>query len=216
MVINQNTQNIKSIPLQNLYMNNKYKKKIIKSELMELPIKSFEGEIIIIDNKEKANEVAEILKKQKILGFDTETRPSFRKGVYHKVALLQLATSKQAFLFRLNKIGLAESVKAILADDKIMKVGVAIKDDIKALQKLKPFNPAFFVELQKYVKRFDIEDLSLAKLSGIVLGFRISKRQQLSNWENKALSPAQIKYASTDAWVSCEIYKKLKKSQIKE
>ncbi len=188
-----------------------YKKKITKEEMRDMPIKSFDGDIFLIDTKEKLNEVIPILEKQKILGFDTETRPAFKKGVVHKVALLQLSTKDQAFLFRLNRIGLPKSLTKILSDKNIIKVGAAIRDDIKTLRKLHLFKPEVFIDLQEYVKQFNIESFSLAKLSAIVLDFKISKRQQLSNWENETLKDAQLKYAATDAWVSYEIYCQLRK-----
>jgi len=186
-----------------------YFEKIPKEILNELPIRSFEGEIYLINNNKDMYQAVSDLKKQFILGFDTETRPAFKKGVFHNVSLLQLATSNKAYLFRLNNIGLPVELSKILSDKKIIKVGVAIKDDIKALQKLNGFLPGAFIELQKYVDEFGIEDNGLKKITGNVLGFRISKGARLTNWDNTTLTETQLKYAATDAWVSCEIYKKL-------
>lgn len=190
---------------------NKFYKKIPKESIIKLPVKSFEGEIYLIDNKEDIHFAIEELKNQTIVGFDTETRPAFKKGEFHHVALLQLATCEKVFLFRLNKIGLTDEIINILADENIIKTGVAVRDDIKALQKLNKFNPKAFIELQKYVDDFGIEDNSLKKITGNVLGFRISKGARLSNWENNKLTTAQLKYAATDAWVSFEIYNELSK-----
>ena len=185
--------------------------KIPKEILDKLPVRSFEGEIYLIDNKKDMYTAVEDLKNQTLLGFDTETRPVFKKGVYHKVSLLQLATEKKAYLFRLNEIGLPKELANILSDNNIIKTGVAIKDDIKALQKLKRFMPGAFIELQKYVDEFGIEDNGLKKITGNILGFRISKGARLTNWDNKVLTGTQLNYAATDAWVSYEIYLKLSK-----
>ena len=190
---------------------NKFYKKISKEAILDLPVKSFEGEIYLIENKKDVHYAIEELKNQTIIGFDTETRPAFRKGEFHHVALLQLATDEKSFLFRLNKIDLPRELTRILSDENIIKAGVAIRDDIKALQKINKFNPKSFIELQKYVDGFGIEDNGLKKITANVLGFRISKGARLTNWENNVLTTAQLKYAATDAWVSFEIYNMLSK-----
>ncbi|MBI9065714.1 MAG: 3'-5' exonuclease domain-containing protein 2 [Salinivirgaceae bacterium] len=182
---------------------------ISKEELNELPVEAFGGEIIVIDFENDAKKIISVLKKSIILGFDTETKPNFKKGKKNNVALLQLSTEKTAFIFRLNKMGLPDCLKEILADPNIIKAGVAIKDDILALKGLSKFKPGGFIELQEKVKDFEIENFGLKKLSGLLLGFRISKAQQTSNWEAEHLSDAQLKYAATDAWVSLGIYIKL-------
>ncbi|HAM98419.1 MAG TPA: 3'-5' exonuclease [Marinilabiliales bacterium] len=182
---------------------------ISKEELNELPVQGFDGEIIVMDFARDVKKIAPFLKKQKVLGFDTETKPNFAKGKKNQVALLQLATEKSAFIFRINKMGLPPELMEVLSDPKIVKVGVAIKDDIKALKNIHSFEPSGFVEIQEKVKDFQIESFSLKKLSGLLLGFRISKAQQTSNWEADQLTEAQIKYAATDAWVSLGIYNRL-------
>ena len=191
-----------------------FKNTITKEELRDYQIKHFQGKIFIINNTRDVEEATDILKKQEIIGFDTETRPSFKKGRVNQVALLQLSTSEQAFLFRLKKISLPQSVIDILSNDSIIKVGAAIRDDIKALKKIKNFEQSGFIDLQTYVKDFNIESFSLRKMSAIVLGFRISKSKQLSNWDAPNYSKGQQIYAATDAWVSLEIYKKLKDSLV--
>jgi len=190
-------------------IQDKYRKTITKEEIMELPLTKFEGEIVVIDSFKKLKSAVQELKKTKVLGFDTESRPSFQKGKTYQVSLLQLATGDKAYLFRLNKIGLPKSLAAILADENIVKTGVAIKDDIRVLQKLTNYKPASFVELQTYVKQFEIENISLKSIAAIVLGIRISKAQQLSNWEKQRLSTSQQNYAATDAWVGFEVLMEL-------
>jgi ribonuclease D len=188
---------------------NKMKKCISNDELAELPLSSFGGVVHVIEQPEDLGAALEYLSRQSILGFDTETRPAFKKGQIYPVSLLQLSTSDQAFLFRINKIGLPVGLIKILASPKILKIGAAIRDDIKILQKIVPFKPGGFIELQDLVKNWGIENFSLKKLSAIVLGFRISKSQRLTNWDAPELSEQQLVYGATDAWVSCEIYKQL-------
>ena len=186
-----------------------FRESITKEELAELPLVQFEGTITIVENESQVSEIAKYLKGQEIIGFDTETRPSFKKGNINKVALLQLSTHEHAFLFRLNKIGLPKQIIDILKSKDIIKAGVAIHDDIKVLQDLSRFSPHGFVELQDQVQEFGIQNFSLKKLSGIVLGCRISKAQQLSNWEAELLTGAQQIYAATDAWAALKIYQNL-------
>ena len=182
---------------------------ITKEALADLPLHAFEGEILVVENETQLKSAVNYLKEQDIIGFDTETKPSFKRGQVHWVALLQLATNDKAFLFRINKIGLPDSLKALLTDEHIMKVGVAIRDDIKALQKINSFIPKGFIELQDEVQDYGIQDFSLKKMTGIVLGFRISKSQRLSNWEADELTEGQQIYAATDAWVSYGIFSSL-------
>jgi ribonuclease D len=183
-----------------------YKETISKEELDELPFFSFEGEIVIVDSKDKLREAVRYMSQFPFLGFDTETRPSFKKGHINQVALLQLSTHERAFLFRLNRQDLSRKIFSILSNPSILKAGVAIRDDVKVLQTKKRFTPAGFIELQDEAKSRGIECFSLKKLAGIVLGLRISKAQQLSNWEADELTEPQLRYAATDAWLSYKIY----------
>jgi ribonuclease D len=193
-------------------MNNMhFKDKISREEVALLPRQKFTGEIFYIDSGEALYEFLPELFNAPVLGFDTETKPTFKKGVSNEVSLLQLSTSDKAFLFRLNRIGLPGEIKAILSDNTIIKAGVAIHDDILGLQRISKFKPEGFIDLQDFVKNFGIEDQGLKKLSANVLGFQISKRQQTSNWEQEQLTTAQIEYAATDAWVCHQIYTTLKK-----
>ena len=193
-----------------------YRKTISRDELNSLPLNSFKGNIRVVEDLEGINEVLPLIRKARCLGFDTETRPSFRKGSNNRIALLQLASDENAFLFRINKTKLPDALVRILSDPDLIKVGVAIRDDIKGLQKYSDFVPAGFVELQNYVTDFGIESNGLRKLAGIVLNFRISKSNQVSNWENKKLSKGQIQYAATDAWVSYKVYSVLEKLGARE
>jgi len=183
-----------------------YKETISKEELEELPLHSFEGDIMIVDSKDKLREAANYLSQFPFIGFDTETKPSFKKGHVNTVALLQLSTNERAFLFRLNHQDLPRKIISILSNPSILKTGIAIRDDVKLLQAKKRFTPAGFIELQDEAKDRGINCFSLKKLSGIVLGIRISKAQQLSNWEAIELTEAQLSYAATDAWISYKIY----------
>lgn len=183
-----------------------FKESITKEELTELPLRGFEGEIVIVDSLKGVKRAVKELSGQELLGFDTETKPAFKKGVVNKVALLQLSTKEKAFLFRINKIGLPDSLCTILSDPSVIKPGVAIRDDIKGLQAWNNFEPNGFVELQDHAKDLGIQNFSLKKLTGIVCGFRISKGAQLTNWEAADLTEKQRVYAATDAWTALEIY----------
>jgi ribonuclease D len=186
-----------------------FAKSISREEMNELPLRAFEGEIHVVEKEDDIREAVAFLSRFDKIGFDTETKPSFKKGRTNKVSLLQLSNSDTAFLFRLNGNGLHVDIANLLENKSIIKIGVAIKDDIIALQKLRKFEAATFVDLQTFVKKLGFQNFSLQKLAALVLGFRISKAKRLSNWESQQLSKAQLKYAATDAWVSLEIYNKL-------
>lgn len=189
-----------------------FRESISKEELVELPLKWFEGKIVIVDSKKKLRKAVDELSNHSVIGFDTETKPSFKKGVVNEIALLQLSTKNCAFLFRLNRIGLPDEILDILSDKKVIKPGVAIRDDIKGLQNFEKFKPGGFVELQDTAKDLGIQNFSLKKLTAIACGFRISKGQQLSNWEAKELTEAQQIYAATDAWAALEIFENFSKN----
>lgn len=191
-------------------MNHKqFQPLITVEELNQLPAISFTGEIVLLEDYDKLGDAISTLRSQSFIGFDTETKPSFKKGVVNQVSLLQLATSRRVFLFRLNKIGLPPELAAILSDGNIVKVGAAIRDDIRILQKLGSFTPSAFVDLQSIVRDYGIESKGVRQLAGIILGGRVSKSQQLTNWEAPEISENQIIYAATDAWVCLEMYRKL-------
>lgn len=182
---------------------------VAKEERENYPIRSFNGNIHVIYKPQDVDKAVEYLSSQTIVGFDTETRPSFSKNHTNSVALLQLSTETDAFLFRLNVIGLPVSLANLLANEAVAKVGVAVRDDIKGLQKLRQFTANNFIDLQTIAKQLHIEAMGLRTLTPVALGFKISKRQQLSNWENEYLSNPQKRYAATDAWVSLKIYQQL-------
>ena len=189
--------------------------KIKPEEIEKLDLASFNGETHIIDSLDKEFDNAiRYLKNKNIIGFDTETRPCFSPNQpKYGTALLQLSGAEKAFLFRINKIGMQPKLCRILADNKIIKMGAAVADDIKGLQKYQNFKPGGFVDLQKIVGDYGIKDKSVKKMSAIILGVRISKTQQLSNWEAENLSEPQQRYAATDAWICREMYKKLMSSE---
>ena len=184
---------------------------ITPQELEKLEFASFPGRIIVIDSVgAEFNRAIAYLRSQKVIGFDTETRPTFTPAQpRYNVSLLQLSGPDRAYLFRLNKMGMHRRLCNLLASEKIVKVGAAIHDDIRGLQKLHGFNPGGFVDLQKIGWEWGIRDKAVKKMSAIILGFRISKTQQLSNWEADVLSESQCKYAATDAWVCRQMYLKL-------
>jgi ribonuclease D len=190
-------------------MSDSFHENITGEEIKELDLKWFEGDIIVVDTFKGFRKIMPQLMKSKILGFDTETRPSFKKGRKNKVSLIQLADSEIACLFRINRIGMPDELVTLLSDPAIIKVGVAIHDDIKFLKGVRRFDPEGFVDLQGLVKNFGIQSSGLKKLAAIILGFRISKRQQDTDWEAPELSEAQLLYAATDAWVCHQIYNKL-------
>lgn len=192
-----------------------YIESITPQEIEKLEFASFPGKIQVIDSVGvDFNKAVTYLRAQKIIGFDTETRPCFAQNQpRYGVALLQLSGPGKAFLFRVNKMGMHRRLCNILADPKIIKVGAAVHDDIRGLQKRHDFVAAGFVDLQKIVWEWGIRDKAVKKMAAIILGCRISKTQQLSNWEAEELSESQCKYAATDAWVCREMYLKLMKTE---
>ncbi|MBO4476243.1 MAG: 3'-5' exonuclease domain-containing protein 2 [Bacteroidales bacterium] len=192
-----------------------FKISIAPEDIDQLPLGVFPGEIIVIDKPGLEYEKALFyLHRQKILGFDTESRPVFSPGQRNNgVALLQLSGPKRAYLFRVQTLGMRRSLCALLANEKIIKVGAAALDDVRGLQRIHGFKAAGFVDLQKIAWEWGIRDKSVKKLAANILGKRISKAQQLSNWEAQTLTEAQCKYAATDAWVCREMYLKLLESE---
>ena len=188
---------------------NRFAHKISKDLIQWMPVIGFSGEVIIVDKIDKLDDAIAYLRAQKILGVDTESRPSFKRGVHYPIALVQIATEERCYLFRLSHIGLPATLAAIFADNTICKVGLAFRDDINGLRRLRNFKPANCVDLQSIAGKWGILDLGLQKMYAICFGRKISKTQQLTNWENTQLTPEQARYASTDAWATLRIYKEL-------
>jgi ribonuclease D len=185
-------------------------KRISKESINDLPLGQFEGEIVLVDSMDQVKEAADELFRHKLLGFDTETRPSFRKGTLYYVSLLQLATDDMAFLIRLNEIGMPGLIQEILEDSGIIKIGAAVLDDLRGLRKVSlGFEPQSFFDLNEELKKVGFENVGVRNLAAMVLNMRISKSEQVSNWEASELTDKQKLYAATDAWVCLEIYKKL-------
>lgn len=183
---------------------------ISKIDIAAMPKVLFPGRIFVVYTENDAEKAVEYLKTQHVVGVDTETRPSFKRGTSHKVALLQISTIDTCFLFRLNRIGMPDSLQQFLTND-ILKIGLSLKDDFNSLRKRQDMHPdeGNWIELQDYVGKFGIEDRSLQKIYANLFGQKISKNQRLSNWEADVLSEGQKLYAATDAWACVQIYNSL-------
>lgn len=191
---------------------NKFKDSMSKEEINLLPLGEFSGKIHLITNSKDADDAVKVLKRSKILGFDTETRPAYKKGESYNVSMIQLANEQDVFIFRINLFQITDSMLDLLSSEKIIKAGVAIRDDIKGINKLRNFEQGGFVELAQLAKENKINSFGLRGLAAITLGVRISKSAKLTNWEKRNLNHIQLKYAATDAWVGREIYLKLTNS----
>ncbi|MCR5129947.1 MAG: 3'-5' exonuclease domain-containing protein 2 [Prevotella sp.] len=187
--------------------------KFDKAQITQMPVVSFPGRIIVIISPGETEKAVDYLLSQPILGVDTETRPSFKKGEQHKVALLQVSTPDTCFLFRLNTTGMTPAIIRFLEDTTVPKVGLSWHDDLLSLKRRKEFNPGLFVELQSLVKEIGIEDMSLQKLYANLFHKKINKRQQLSNWDRDVLDDKQKLYAATDAWACINIYREIVRLQ---
>lgn len=185
------------------------KKTINKETIKEMPKVVFPGRIHVVKSPAEAEKAVNFLKKHPLLGIDSETRPSFTKGQIFKVALLQISTEQDCFLFRLNLTGLTLPIISLLESPSVTKIGLSLHDDFMMLHKRAPFEQRACIELQEYVRMFGIQDKSLQKIYGILFGEKISKSQRLSNWEAENLTESQKQYAATDAWACLNIYNKL-------
>ena len=183
------------------------KKHITKAEINELPMRQYEGKIILCKTPEEAEAAAEKLQKETLLGFDTETRPAFRKGERYDPSLLQLGTENEVYLIQIQQTGLVPGLLEILSARHITKAGVAIDRDIEELQAMSYFMPDGFVELADLARTAQIKNLGLRGMTAILFGFRISKREQVSNWAREDLTESQQRYAATDAWLGYKIFK---------
>ena len=185
-----------------------YALEISNDEINELPILKFEGKIILISDEIKTRQLFHDLRNEPFVGFDTETKPNFVKGNVNEVALIQIATESRVYLMRTNSTGLNEDTIGFF-ESNTKKIGIALHDDIKALQRIRAFDPCGFINVNKLTHDIGIKNQGMRKLAGIMLEGRVSKSQQLSNWENKILTPAQMNYAATDAWVCLKLYQQL-------
>lgn len=184
---------------------------ISKETVAEMPPVTFSGGITVVDTPAKARVALRELRRAHVVGFDTETRPSFHRGRLHNVALLQLSTADHCFLFRLNILGISEHLRAFLEDPEIIKIGLSVHDDFAVMRRLSPeLYPQGFIDLQEYVKYFNISDMSLQKVYAIIFNERISKNQRLTNWEAETLTEAQQMYAAIDAWACLRLYRRLR------
>ncbi|MBR6311169.1 MAG: 3'-5' exonuclease domain-containing protein 2 [Paludibacteraceae bacterium] len=190
---------------------NRFEHTISKDAVNSLPVENYSGEIVVVNNLQQLDKCLSELYNEKIVGIDTETRPNFKKGAApNKVALLQIATDRKAFLVRLNKTGMPNTLLHFLEDNSILKVGLSLKDDLHAIRIVSNIqDTSSLIDLQTVVKSFGIEEQSLQKIYAIVFGQKISKRQRLTNWEAPELTLLQQKYAALDAYACLKIYKEL-------
>ena len=189
-----------------------YQNEISKEEVSALELIQYEGPITMIDSLEAFEQAIDQIALEPVLGFDTETRPSFKKGKVYPTSLVQIASLEQAWIIRVNRIGYPGALLELLSNDTPLKIGLGLQDDLRRLRADFQFEPRGFLDLQHYVAAFRIEEKGLKKISGIVLNRRISKSQQVSNWDADVLSEAQLKYAATDAWICLMIYNSLRAS----
>lgn len=187
------------------------KDKYDKKDIQNLPRALFDGKIVTVISERETSAAVRYLLSQKIIGIDTETRPSFKKGRSYQVALLQVSTHDTCFLFRLNRTGLTPPLKTLMEDCSVLKVGLSLHDDFRMLNRREAFTPGRYIELQQEVKKLGIQDMSLQKIYANIFGEKIAKNQQLSNWEADALSEAQQRYAATDAWACIKIYEEIQR-----
>jgi len=196
----------KTSEIPGIIKNKRFPERLGKEHIKALPVRAFDGKIHLITEINNLIDAIKTLRNYPVLGFDTETRPVFRKGVQHNVSLLQLSTEKEAFLFRLNHLGFPNELVAILEDPDILKVGVAILDDVRGLKKLSNFKADGFIELADIAGDLGIVTCGLRNLAAIFLGVRITKKAQLTNWERPVINSKQSLYAATDAWICLEMY----------
>lgn len=186
-----------------------FKPTITKEEIALLPSAVYEGKVVVVERDEDIDSALKPLFSAKVIGFDTETRPSFKKGTLYPVSMIQLGIDDYVVLLRLSKINFTKTIRDLLSNQEIVKVGVGIRDDLAALQKLAKFQPSSFIDLQNMVGAYGINEKSFAKLMAIIFGVHVSKRQRVSNWAADILTETQIRYAATDAWGAKIMYDRL-------
>jgi len=181
-------------------------KRLEKETINQFPLIRFHGSVKVAEDSKSFQRYASKLRKQRVLGFDIECKPNFKRGPNNPPALIQLATSDQAFLFRLYPVMKLGPLVEILENPEIIKTGVAVKDDLQNLKKIEELNPDGFEDLAQLAQSLKIEQTGLRNLTAIFFKQRLSKSAQLSNWQKRPLTPSQINYAATDAWISRELY----------
>lgn len=179
---------------------------ITPEEVNALPLTQYNGRICLINANDRVEQAVDEISTHPVTGFDTESKPTFRKGEHYPISLIQIAVPGTVYLFRINLSGFHPAIVRLMANPSVRKIGVGLKDDVLGLQKLGPFEPAGFEELHDFVKDYDVRNTGLRKLAAILLKVRISKSQQTSNWESAELTEKQLRYAATDAWVCLEMY----------
>jgi ribonuclease D len=189
-----------------------FQNEITKEEVELLKLIQYEGPIHLIETPGQFYEEIAKIENNPLLGFDTETKPSFKKGQVNPTSLIQLATPGQTWIIRVSRIGYPERLLKLLSSEEVLKVGLGLNDDLRRLRSDYNFEPGGFLDLQQYVEAFRIDEKGLKKLTAIVLGRRISKSQQVSNWDADVLTEAQLRYAATDAWICLRIYHALRNS----
>ena len=182
---------------------------ISKECISEMQVEEYKGKIVLVETEEAAEQAVSFLMSRPIVGFDTETRPSFQKGKSYLVSLIQLATADTCFLFRLQNMGICPALVSFFEAENVCKVGLSLKDDFCALRKRCEVEPKNFIELQNFVKPFGIEEASLQKVYAILFNKKISKSKRLTNWNAEELTDAQQQYAALDAWACLRIYETL-------
>ncbi len=183
-----------------------FEKSITKEQLLSLPSGAYKGKTVIVNTSQQLEKAVAEIYRFETVGFDTEAKPTFKKGEYNHVAMIQIATPELVYLFRVNHTGMKTPLVKLLSDPQIKKVGISVQDDFRSLQRLRNFEPKGFIDLNTIAKDIGLSNSGAKNLAGIFLGMRISKKQQLSNWEEFRLTEKQILYAATDAWICLEIY----------
>lgn len=191
----------------------KFKPKITKEEVNQLTLEEFGGKIVTVDDLKQLTSAIDFLKSHQTVGIDTETRPSFKRGTYYKVSLMQISTEDCCYLFRLNKIGFPPELLDFLSDSNVKKIGLSLHDDFQSLNKRHKIKPNNFIDIQSIAKEYGILELGLQKIYAIIFEKKISKAQRLTNWESDSLTVSQKKYAATDAWACLQIYNRLMMEQ---
>ena len=178
---------------------------IHKDDVSKYPIIVFDGDIHLVETKKDVIKCCKIISKSDVIGFDTETKPAFQKGVSYNISLLQLSVQDSVFLFRIDKVGFMQEIADLLSSPNIKKVGIDIKNDISGLKKMKLFEPCNFIDLNSLALQCGFKSIGAVKLSIMLLGYRVSKKQRLSDWSSSQLTEAQKKYAAIDAWICPKI-----------